>query len=81
MHFEYIADAVESGLDACPARRWGSRRLGLLTVLTERQGMARAWFARGRSHTMARIGERLRWNLRVRGREWARGSIYNGTEQ
>jgi 6,7-dimethyl-8-ribityllumazine synthase len=50
MHFEYIADAVSHGLMRVQLDTGVPVVFGLLTVLTEEQGMARAGMNGGHNH-------------------------------
>jgi 6,7-dimethyl-8-ribityllumazine synthase len=50
MHFEYIADAVSHGLMRVQLDTGVPVIFGLLTVMTEEQGLARAGMAGGHNH-------------------------------
>ena len=73
MHFEYIADAVSHGLMRAQLDSGVPVVFGLLTVLTEEQGMSRAGLGKGHCH-----GED--WGsaaveLGVKRRMWAEGKF------
>lgn len=76
MHFEYIADAVSHGLMRVQLDSGVPVIFGLLTVLTEEQGLERAGL--GKDSTMHNHGED--WGsaaveLGLKRREWAEGKI------
>lgn len=77
MHFEYIADAVSHGLmkvqlepGVCPVV------LGVLTVLNEEQGKARAGIAAdGKGHNHGEDWADAAVELGSKGREWKEGLV------
>lgn len=73
MHFEYIADAVSHGLMRVQLDLGVPVVFGLLTVLTEEQGMARAGINGGHNHG-ADWG-RAAVELGVKRRGWADGKM------
>ncbi|KAJ9668842.1 lumazine synthase [Coniosporium apollinis] len=72
MHFEYIADAVSQGLMRVQLDSGVPVVFGLLTVLTEEQGMARAGIE-GRGHNHGEDWGSAAVELGVKRRGWGRG--------
>ncbi|KAK2797005.1 hypothetical protein FQN51_008866 [Onygenales sp. PD_10] len=75
MHFEYIADAVSHGLMRVQLDSSAPVIFGLLTVLTEEQGLARAGLG-GDASKMHNHGEdwgNAAVELGVKGRGWGEG--------
>lgn len=66
MHFEYISDAVSHALMKVQMETGCAVVFGLLTLLTEEQGLERAG-STGRVITTARTGALRRWSLVLRG--------------
>ncbi|PGH01296.1 6,7-dimethyl-8-ribityllumazine synthase [Blastomyces parvus] len=76
MHFEYIADAVSHGLMRLQLEKRVPVIFGLLTVLTEEQGLVRAGLADGKGSAAHNHGEdwgRAAVELGVKRRGWAEG--------
>ncbi|EEQ88729.1 6,7-dimethyl-8-ribityllumazine synthase [Blastomyces dermatitidis ER-3] len=76
MHFEYIADAVSNGLMRLQIEKSVPVIFGLLTVLTEEQGLVRAGLADGKGSAAHNHGEdwgRAAVELGVKRRGWAEG--------
>jgi 6,7-dimethyl-8-ribityllumazine synthase len=74
MHFEYIADAVSSGLMRIQLDTGVPLIFGLLTVLNEDQALARAGVTSG-SHNHGEDWGLAAVELGVKRREWAGGRI------
>ncbi len=72
MHFEYIADAVSQGLMRVQLDSGVPVVFGLLTVLTEEQGMARAGIE-GKGHNHGEDWGSAAVELGVKRRGWGRG--------
>lgn len=68
MHFEYIADAVSHGLMSVQLEARVPVVFGLLTVLNEEQGLARAGIA---------VGDKEAKEAKVHnhGEDWARAAV------
>ncbi|SLM33485.1 glucosamine-fructose-6-phosphate aminotransferase [Lasallia pustulata] len=78
MHFEYIAEAASQGLMRVQLDMGVPVVFGLLTVLTEEQGMARAGFVggeEGRGHNHGEDWGRAAVELGVKRREWGDGRM------
>lgn len=80
MHFEYIADAVSHGLMRVQLDTGAPVIFGLLTVLTEGQGLARAGLEGGtgkeaKGHNHGEDWGAAAVELGVKRRAWAQGSI------
>ncbi|KAK2812352.1 hypothetical protein FQN50_001351 [Emmonsiellopsis sp. PD_5] len=74
MHFEYIADAVSHGLMRVQLDSGVPVIFGLLTVLTEEQGLARAGLgSKGGMHNHGEDWGNAAVELGVKGRGWAEG--------
>ncbi|OJD18572.1 6,7-dimethyl-8-ribityllumazine synthase [Emergomyces pasteurianus Ep9510] len=76
MHFEYIADAVSHGLMRVQVEKGVPVIFGLLTVLTEEQGLVRAGLADGKGSAAHNHGEdwgKAAVELGVKTRGWAEG--------
>lgn len=74
MHFEYIADATSHGLMKVQLELGIPVVFGLLTVLTEAQGMARAGLAEGQ-HCHGEDWGRAAVELGVKRQAWAEGTF------
>ena len=74
MHFEYIADAVSQGLMRVQLDTGVPVVFGLLTVLTEEQGQARAGLVPG-SHNHGEDWGLAAVELGVKRKAWAAGKI------
>lgn len=74
MHFEYIADAVTHGLMRVQLDSGVPVIFGVLTVLSEEQGLARAGQGGG-SHNHGEDWGNAAVELGVRRRSWAEGRI------
>ena len=74
MHFEYIADAVSQGLMRVQLDTGVPVVFGLLTVLTEEQGQARAGLIKG-SHNHGEDWGLAAVELAVKRKAWAAGKI------
>ncbi|KAJ5224153.1 hypothetical protein N7468_008695 [Penicillium chermesinum] len=66
MHFEYIADALDSGVPVI---------FGLLTVLTEEQGLERAGLGKGGMHNHGEDWGSAAVELGVKRRNWSEGKF------
>jgi 6,7-dimethyl-8-ribityllumazine synthase len=77
MHFEYIADAVSHGLMRVQLDAQIPVVFGLLTVLTEEQGLARAGIAEGGSggHNHGLDWGSAAVELGVKRRGWSKGEM------
>lgn len=75
MHFEYIADAVSQGLMRVQLDAGVPVVFGLLTVLNEEQGKARAGLAEGKSHNHGEDWGNDAVELGVKRRAWGEGRI------
>jgi 6,7-dimethyl-8-ribityllumazine synthase len=74
MHFEYIADAVSQGLMRAQLDAGVPVVFGLLTVLTEEQGLARAGLAAG-GHNHGEDWGLAAVEMGVKRRAWAKGEM------
>lgn len=80
MHFEYIADAVSHGLMRVQLDSGVPVIFGLLTVLTEEQGLERAGLGAdgkpgGKMHNHGEDWGSAAVELGVKRREWLEGKI------
>jgi 6,7-dimethyl-8-ribityllumazine synthase len=75
MHFEYIADAVTHGLMRVQLDAGVPVIFGVLTVLNEEQGYARAGLGSGETHNHAEDWGRAAVELGVKRKGWAQGRI------
>jgi len=75
MHFEYIADAVSTGLMRIGLDTGVPVIFGLLTVLTEEQAMARAGMVEGKMHNHGIDWGSAAVELGSKGKKWARGTL------
>ena len=75
MHFEYIADAVSTGLMRVGLDTKVPVIFGLLTVLTEDQAMARAGMIAGKMHNHAHDWASAAVELGIKGRKWLQGKL------
>ncbi|KAI2717453.1 hypothetical protein CBS147332_4333 [Penicillium roqueforti] len=75
MHFEYIADAVSQGLMRVQLDSGVPVIFGLLTVLTEQQGLERAGLGNGHMHNHGEDWGSAAVELGLKRREWAEGKI------
>ncbi|PGH10841.1 6,7-dimethyl-8-ribityllumazine synthase [Polytolypa hystricis UAMH7299] len=76
MHFEYIADAVSKGLMRVQLDREVPVIFGLLTVLTEEQGLARAGLlAESKMHNHGEDWGNAAVELGVKRKAWSEGRI------
>jgi len=74
MHFEYIAEAVSTGLMRVGLDTGVPVIFGLLTVLTEGQAMARAGMVGGK-HNHAVDWASAAVELGCKGKKWAQGKL------
>lgn len=75
MHFEYIADAVSQGLMRVQLDSGVPVIFGLLTVLTEQQGLERAGLGNGHMHNHGEDWGSAAVELGLKRKEWAEGKI------
>ncbi|CAI7651975.1 unnamed protein product [Penicillium manginii] len=75
MHFEYIADAVSHGLMRVQLDSGVPVIFGLLTVLTEEQGLERAGLGSSGMHNHGEDWGSAAVELGVKRREWLEGKI------
>ncbi|KAH8693513.1 6,7-dimethyl-8-ribityllumazine synthase-like protein [Talaromyces proteolyticus] len=75
MHFEYIADAVSHGLMRVQLDSNVPVVFGLLTLLTEEQGLERAGLGSGKKHNHGEDWGSAAVELAVKRRGWAEGKI------
>lgn len=75
MHFEYIADAVSHGLMRVQLDSGVPVIFGLLTVLTEEQGLERAGLGKNGMHNHGEDWGSAAVELGVKRREWSEGKI------
>jgi 6,7-dimethyl-8-ribityllumazine synthase len=75
MHFEYIADTVSQGLMRVGLDTGIPVIFGLLTVLTEKQAMARAGMVEGEMHNHADDWGSAAVELGSKGKNWAQGKL------
>lgn len=74
MHFEYISDAVTHGLMRVQLDTGVPVIFGVLTLLTEQQGLERAGVA-GKAHNHGEDWGNAAVELGVRRRGWAKGEV------
>jgi hypothetical protein len=75
MHFEYIADAVSHGLMRVQLDTGVPVIFGLLTVLTEEQGLERAGLGSSGMHNHGEDWGSAAVELGVKRRDWSEGKI------
>jgi len=75
MHFEYIADATSHGLMRVQLETGVPVVFGLLTLLTEDQGLERAGLGSGKKHNHGEDWGNAAVELAVKRRGWAEGKI------
>jgi 6,7-dimethyl-8-ribityllumazine synthase len=75
MHFEYIADAVSTGLMRIGLDTGIPVIFGLLTVLTEEQAMARAGIIDGKMHNHGVDWGSAAVEMGSKGKKWAQGTL------
>ena len=75
MHFEYIADTVSHGLMRVGLDTGVPVIFGLLTVLDERQAMARAGMIEGESHNHALDWGSAAVELGSKSKKWSQGKL------
>ena len=75
MHFEYIADSVSQGLMRVGLDTGVPVIFGLLTVLSEKQAMARAGMIDGEMHNHAVDWASAAVELGSKGKNWAQGKL------
>ncbi|KIV99190.1 6,7-dimethyl-8-ribityllumazine synthase [Verruconis gallopava] len=75
MHFEYIADAVSHGLMRVQLDAQVPVVFGLLTVLTEEQGLARAGIGGEKAHNHGLDWGSAAVELAVKRRGWSKGEM------
>lgn len=75
MHFEYIADSVSKGLMRVSLDTGVPVIFGLLTVLSEKQAMARAGMIDGEMHNHAVDWASAAVELGTKGKNWAQGKL------
>lgn len=75
MHFEYIADAVSNGLMRVQLDSGVPVIFGLLTLLSEKQGLVRAGIGEGAKHNHGEDWGNAAVEFGCRKREWAEGRI------
>lgn len=75
MHFEYIADAVSHGLMRVQLDSGVPVIFGLLTVLTEEQGLERAGLGKNGMHNHGEDWGSAAVELGLKRREWSEGKI------
>lgn len=75
MHFEYIADSVSKGLMRVGLDTGVPVIFGLLTVLSEKQAMARAGMIDGEMHNHAVDWASAAVELGSKGKNWAQGKL------
>ncbi|KAJ6155032.1 hypothetical protein N7470_005598 [Penicillium chermesinum] len=75
MHFEYIADAVSHGLMRVQLDSGVPVIFGLLTVLTEEQGLERAGLGKGGMHNHGEDWGSAAVELGVKRRNWSEGKF------
>ncbi|CAI7615410.1 unnamed protein product [Penicillium glandicola] len=75
MHFEYIADAVSHGLMRVQLDSGVPVIFGLLTVLTEEQGLERAGLGNSGMHNHGEDWGSAAVELGLKRKEWAEGKI------
>lgn len=75
MHFEYIADATSHGLMRVQLETGVPVVFGLLTLLTEEQGLERAGLGSGKKHNHGEDWGNAAVELAVKRKAWAEGKI------
>ncbi|KAF9886178.1 hypothetical protein FE257_011901 [Aspergillus nanangensis] len=75
MHFEYIADAVTHGLMRVQLESGVPVIFGVLTVLTEEQGLARAGLGHSGMHNHGEDWGNAAVELGAKRRDWAEGKL------
>ncbi|OKL64295.1 6,7-dimethyl-8-ribityllumazine synthase [Talaromyces atroroseus] len=75
MHFEYIADAVSHGLMKVQLDAGVPVVFGLLTLLTEEQGLERAGLGSGKKHNHGEDWGHAAVELALKRKGWAEGRI------
>ncbi|KAJ5818288.1 hypothetical protein N7474_003879 [Penicillium riverlandense] len=75
MHFEYIADAVSHGLMRVQLDSGVPVIFGLLTVLTEEQGLERAGLGKSGMHNHGEDWGSAAVELGIKRREWSEGKM------
>jgi 6,7-dimethyl-8-ribityllumazine synthase len=75
MHFEYISDAVTHGLMRVQLDIGTPVIFGLLTVLNEEQGLARAGLGKGGMHNHGEDWGNAAVELGVKRRGWGEGKM------
>lgn len=75
MHFEYIADAVSHGLMRVQLDIGVPVVFGLLTVLDEEQGKARAGMVEGKGHNHGEDWGSAAVELGVKRKGWSEGKV------
>lgn len=75
MHFEYIADAVSHGLMKVQLESGVPVVFGVLTVLNEEQGQARAGIAANAGHNHGEDWADAAVELGSKGRRWKEGVL------
>jgi 6,7-dimethyl-8-ribityllumazine synthase len=75
MHFEYIADAVSTGLMRVGLDTGVPVVFGLLTVLNEKQAMVRAGMVEGEMHNHAFDWGSAAVELGSKGKKWTQGKL------
>lgn len=75
MHFEYIADAVSHGLMRVQLDANVPVIFGLLTLLTEEQGMERAGLGNGKKHNHGEDWGHAAVELALKRKGWSEGRI------
>lgn len=75
MHFEYIADAVSHGLMRVQLDTGVPVIFGLLTVLTEEQGLERAGLGKGGMHNHGEDWGSAAVELGMKRQEWSEGKF------
>jgi hypothetical protein len=75
MHFEYIADAVSKGLMRIGLDTGVPVIFGLLTVLNEKQAMARAGMIHGEMHNHGDDWGSAAVELGIKSKNWSQGKL------
>jgi 6,7-dimethyl-8-ribityllumazine synthase len=75
MHFEYIADATSHGLMRVQLETGVPVVFGLLTLLTEEQGLERAGLGSGKKHNHGEDWGSAAVELAIKRKAWAEGKI------
>jgi 6,7-dimethyl-8-ribityllumazine synthase len=84
MHFEYISEAVSQGLMRVQLDTGVPVIFGLLTLLSQEQGLARAGLAAGtgkeaKGHNHGEDWGNAAVEMAVKRKAWAQGNILNET--